>query len=430
MTRVRKLKPTRAAACVVVTLGSLTSVVVSSPAQSLALSGVKVELPAVSVKAPPVALVTPIGTIKAPEATVKAPPVAVTAPPATVNTPRVTVTTPAVTVKTQPVTIKAPPAAVKTPPIAAKAPPVTAKTTIAGTTSAASARAPGVSARAPLLAAAAPSVVAGGPTGTPSHSVTRPGGNPDAQTTSRLSQAVSRGAEDATQASSVAARKSDSGVGGYGTSPSTGSNGEPGPSPLLPVLEGAASPAAQARLVRRERKLKEAVERFKGCLGDLPGVQRELLELRTGIGLSRPLSPSAAAARLHLSRRRFRSLEKRAVLGLSEAANSHGCAQTVESGTGSTAFVSTTLSGSQPVATGGVAAARYSKPPPRSPQQTTVGRILGTGITPLASHLILILLALLVGASTVALVLADAAGQGPRHEQWRQRVINRVRAWR
>ena len=26
-------------------------------------------------------------------------------------------------------------------------------------------------------------------------------------------------------------------------------------------------------------------------------------------------------------------------------------------------------------------------------------------------------------------VLADAAGQGPRHEQWRQRVVNRIR-WR
>jgi hypothetical protein len=44
--------------------------------------------------------------------------------------------------------------------------------------------------------------------------------------------------------------------------------------------------------------------------------------------------------------------------------------------------------------------------------------------------LILVLLLLTVAGLTIGLVLADAAGQGPRHEQWRQRVANRIRSLR
>jgi hypothetical protein len=37
---------------------------------------------------------------------------------------------------------------------------------------------------------------------------------------------------------------------------------------------------------------------------------------------------------------------------------------------------------------------------------------------------------LMAGALAVAAVLADAAGQGPRHAQWRHRIADRIRSLR
>jgi hypothetical protein len=61
---------------------------------------------------------------------------------------------------------------------------------------------------------------------------------------------------------------------------------------------------------------------------------------------------------------------------------------------------------------------------------STLGRILGADTPPVASDVILVLLLSMALGLLVVLVIADAAGQGPRHELWRQRVINRLRSLR
>ena len=89
-------------------------------------------------------------------------------------------------------------------------------------------------------------------------------------------------------------------------------------------------------------------------------------------------------------------------------------------------------SNGQGSATGGVEAVSYSSPAPKplGTRRSTIGAILGADIPAVASDLILVLLLLTVAGLTIGLVLADAAGQGPRHEQWRQRVANRIRSLR
>jgi hypothetical protein len=165
----------------------------------------------------------------------------------------------------------------------------------------------------------------------------------------------------------------------------------------------------------------------------LPEGQRELLELRTGFRAARPLSPRAAAARLHFAPARFARLEAQAVRELSYAGSTHSCRQTGAIVTSALSFIGAGLGGARHHgATGGVEAVRYSASPIKASttKSSTLGRILGADIPPVASDLILVLLSLLAAGSVVAFVLADAAGQGPRHEQWRQRVINRFRSLR
>lgn len=61
---------------------------------------------------------------------------------------------------------------------------------------------------------------------------------------------------------------------------------------------------------------------------------------------------------------------------------------------------------------------------------TLVGRVLGADVPPVASDLVVVLLLVMLTGAVVVLVVADAAGQGPRHEQWRTRMVNRLRALR
>jgi hypothetical protein len=78
-----------------------------------------------------------------------------------------------------------------------------------------------------------------------------------------------------------------------------------------------------------------------------------------------------------------------------------------------------------------VASFEASRPSPSSSVgPTLVGRVLGTDVPPVASDLIIVLLLVMLLGGTTVLVVADAAGQGPRHEQWRRRVINRLRSLR
>ena len=200
----------------------------------------------------------------------------------------------------------------------------------------------------------------------------------------------------------------------------------------LPVSEGRRGSHTRARIARRERKLKAEVARFQGCLSDLPATQRELLELRTGLGGSRALSPRTAASRLHLAPARFTRLERQAVRELSDAASLHACSRMSEGVARVASFIGAGFGNGQGSATGGVEAVSYSSPAPKplGTRRSTIGAILGADIPAVASDLILVLLLLTVAGLTIGLVLADAAGQGPRHEQWRQRVANRIRSLR
>jgi hypothetical protein len=178
--------------------------------------------------------------------------------------------------------------------------------------------------------------------------------------------------------------------------------------------------------------LKAKVARLQGCLSALPTIQRELLELRTGLGIPRALSPRAAAWRLHLGSKRFARLERQAVRELSDAASTHGCSQMSETVTSIAAFIGAGFGNGPGGATGGVKAVSYSAPAtkPAGSRSSTIGSILGADIPPVASDVIMLLLLLMAAGLAVSVVLADAAGQGPRHEQWRQRVVNRFRSLR
>jgi hypothetical protein len=364
-------------------------------------------------------LETPTVPVQAPAPPVKAPSVPATAP--TVPTP--SVKTPTVPPKSPTVPVKAPSVPVrtttsaKTPSIPAKTPPVAVK--------------PGsVSADTP-----AGSVhVTTGPANTPAVSVTRPTGQ-----SSRSS--ASGGSPQGTTTDGSSSGPAGPGSGG-GTA---GGSGVPAPpAPLgtyapagvgygeLPPIEGAPGRRARARIARRERLLKATVERFEGCLTALPASNRELLELRTGYGDARPLSPRATAARLHVDAAQLATQEKQAVHELGAAAATHSCARTGEDVEATMALIGAGLGGGHVGRIGRteVASFRASRPAASTPAPTLVGRILGADVPPVASDLIIVLLLGMLLGGTVVLLIADSAGHGPRHEQWRRRVINRVRAMR
>lgn len=199
----------------------------------------------------------------------------------------------------------------------------------------------------------------------------------------------------------------------------------------MPPIEGAPGKRARARIARREHLLKATVARFRGCLVALPASNRQLLELRTGYGDARPLSPRATAARLHVGAAQFAHLEKQAVHELSDAAATHACARTGEVVEAAMSLIGAGLGGrAGTIGQTEVASFRASRPLASTPGPTLVGRILGTDVPPVASDLIIVLLLGMLLGGTVVLLIADAAGHGPRHEQWRRRVINRLRAMR
>lgn len=371
-------------------------------------------------------LETPTVPVPAPTPPVKSPTVPVKVP--TVPTPPV---------KTPTVPVKTPTAPVKTPTAPVKAPSVPARTTT-------SAKAPSISVKTPPVSAEAPSASADTPVGsvhvttgsanTPAVSVTGPPGQSSRSSTSGGSP------QDTTTGGT------NSGPAGPGAGEGTsGGSGAPAPAaPLgtytsagvgygeLPPIEGAPGRSARARIARRERLLKATVERFQGCLAALPASNRELLELRTGYGDASPLSPRATAARLHVGAAELAGREKQAVHELGDVAATHTCARTGEVVEATMALVGAGLGGGHGGKIGRVEVAsfRASRPAASTHAPTLVGRILGADVPPVASDLIIVLLLGMLLGGSVMLLIADSAGHGPRHEQWRRRVVNRVRAMR
>jgi hypothetical protein len=382
--------------------------------------------PALSLNLP---LETPTVKVETPTVPVKTP--TVTVPSVPVKTPTVPVKTPTVPVKTPTVPVKVPTVPVKTTPV--KVPTVPVKTTTV--------KAPTVPVKTPTVPVKTPSV----PAKTPGVNVTTPVGSVKAGSSGGPSVSLKAGSASGGRSSSTAARGTTAPTSSPAGSPGAPSSGSGTPSsPLggyapgpgygeLPPIEGAPKGHARARIARRERRLKAIVARFRGCLDALPSSQRNLLELRTGYGAGKPLSPQAAAARLRLGAAQVARLERRALHELTDAANTRDCGQTAAVIDGVMTFIGANLGGIGPQATGGVEAVRYESTPAKSGDRASssiVGGILGANISPTASDVILVLALLMALGALVALVLADAAGQGPRHEQWRQRMVNRLRALR
>jgi hypothetical protein len=339
----------------------------------------------------------------------------------TVSTPPLTVTATTPTVKAP--TISTPTVPLKTPTVSVKAPTVTAPLTTTSATT------PTVAVKTPTISATAPTVGVKTSGGSTSLSGAAPTLSVKAgSTTSSTGQAAAPAGSTKTGSSG------STGGGAAGTSP-LAAYGTPGSGyGQLPPSEGPLGHRERARLVHRERALKAIVARFHGCLTALASTRREVLELRTGYGDESPLSPRATAARLHLDPASVVRLEKQAVRELRAAASTHSCARTAALVAGVMAYVAATIGAGPggPGATGGVEAVRYESPAATAsrPAQSTVGRILGTNISPTASDVLLVLFMLMALGTILSLVIADAAGQGPRHAEWRQRVANRLRALR
>jgi hypothetical protein len=419
VTKLRKPRVFVAAVVVALVLGGGEAAPVWSLALPLETPTVPVQAPAPPVKTPTVpvkAPTVPIPPVKVPTVPVppvKAPTVPVKVPTVPVKVPTVPLKTPTVKTTTSPVkSVKAPPVSIKTPPVSVKGPSADINT-----------RAGSVHTTAGSVSVNSVSV----------------NGSTDRNAGSGASSGSSRGATTAPPTTGSAGAGAGSGAG-----TSDGSPAPPSPTPLgtysspgagyaeLPPIEGTPGKRARARIARRERLLKAAVERFQGCLVALPASNRQVLELRSGYGDARPLSPRATAALLHVGAPQLARVEKQAMRELSDAAATHSCVSTGEVVEAAMSFIGAGFGGGQAGTTGRmeVASFKTSQPLLPTPGPTLVGRVLGTDVPPVASDLIVVLLLVMLLGGTVVLVVADAAGQGPRHEQWRRRVINRLRALR
>jgi hypothetical protein len=406
MARIARFRRTLTFVCAVLGASLLAGAGVAAPALSLSLP---LETPSVSVQTPSVSVSVSTPPVKAPTPPVRTPTAPVSPPKVPVKTHTITVTTPAVPAKPTTTT-------------AAKAPSAPVKV-------------PSVTTRTPRVAVKARAVQASTPAGSVGAEGGAVGATPGSLSTSsgagrRPSSPTGSAPGDSAVATPASPSSATSGASGMSTAPLQ-TYGGAGAGYEEPLPQGV-SRTVQARIARRERALQTTVERFHGCLNALPAGQRELLELRTGDGDGKRLDPSAAAARLHVATARIGRLEARAVRELREAAGAHGCNQAGEVVSGVMSLIGTKFGGEEARAAGGVEAVSYiSQPVKPSPgSSSTLGRVLGADISPVASDLILILLMLAGLGMAVLLVVADAAGQGPRHEQWRQRVVNRLRSLR
>jgi hypothetical protein len=360
------------------------------------------------VKTPTIALATPTVGVTAPTVTAQTPTVPIATPTVPIKTPTVPITTPTVTVQTPTVTAKAP----------APLPTVSTKTPTIAT---------------PTVSASAPSVtVSGGKAsvGTSSASSTTPSGSRTGSGTGTGARAT--GAAGTTSGSAGGSGGSGTAAGGAGAAPTLlGGYSAPHVNSGMPPLEARAGSRARARIASRERALKAIVAHFQGCLGALPDAQRELLELRVGVGTTRPLSPRAAAARMHLGVARVTRLERQAVIELRDAASTHSCGRLSSFVAAVVSYFRTAFGGH--VGAGGVDAASYDLSPaaalgklPAAPHDEG---LLGSAFSPIPGGAISLMLLVLFGVLALTAIVADATGRGPRHPAWRHRLRSRLGSW-
>jgi hypothetical protein len=400
------------------------------PSAGLGITVPTVTIPTVPVKTPTVPVKVPTVPVKTPTVPVKTPTIPVKVPTVPVKTPTVPVKVPTVPVKTPtvPVKVKTPTVPVKTPTVPAKAPTVPAKN-LSGPV-----KVPGVNGPAKV---SLPSGKATPLPGKPTVPAKVPGvGSLSSGTSSRGSGG---GAVSGPRAGTAPGSLGET-PGTYGEAPGTYGGVPVESTPGSGVTaDGRPIDARTRARIARQRALVATVTQLQGCLANLPDRERELLQLRTGVGAQRPiglalpLGPQAAAARLHVNGRRIGALERQALGNLRRSAQTHMCGGMGTTVASVLAFIASGFGGEGGTgigARGGVEAVRYNVPPPlqrvKSSEPSALGGLLGADIPPLVSDIALILLLLLAAGIAVSLVLADAAGKGPRHEAWRRRIINRT----
>lgn len=240
------------------------------------------------------------------------------------------------------------------------------------------------------------------------------------------------GAQRATAGSAGSGAASSGGAtGGPVTAPASpsGAIGPLGSYRRMPALQAPIRSHARARMAARERRLKATVARFAACLSVLGDEQRELLELRVGRGAARPLSPRATAARLHIGIARFARLQADAVRELRQAASTRDCGRLAMAVSAIASYLATSFDERSGAARAGVEAVRYDAPA-RKPTRAQGDGLLGAEVSPIPGGAISVLVFVLVAILAVTALIADAAGHGPRHEQWRRRMIGRLHSWR
>jgi outer membrane biosynthesis protein TonB len=397
------------------TLSLATTAPVKAPSVALATPNVGVTVPTVTAQTPTVPIATPTVPIKTPTVPIKTPTVPI-------KTPTVPIKTPTVTVQTPPVTVKAPA------PLPVPVPTVSTKTPTVAT--------PTISTRTPTVSASAPSVtVSRGKVsvGTSSASSATPSASRSGAGSGSAPGARATGRAGTTSPSSGGPGAPGTTGSGAGAAPTLlGHYGGPRVNSGMPPMETRAGSRARARIASRERALKAIVARFQGCLGVLPNAQREVLELRVGVGTTRPLSPRAAAARMHLGVARVTRLERQAVLELRNAASTHSCGRLASFAAAVVSYFHAAFGGH--TGSGGVEAVSYDLSPaaalaklPAAPHDKG---LLGSALSPIPGGAISLLLLVLFGVLALTAIVADATGRGPRHAQWRHRVRSRLRSWR
>jgi hypothetical protein len=166
-----------------------------------------------------------------------------------------------------------------------------------------------------------------------------------------------------------------------------------------------------------------------------------VLELRTGFGPTKALSPRAAAARLHIGGARLAALEKQAIRELSSAASSHDCGRTSQIVAGAMSFIAAGLGGRGGAggAQGGVESARYEKAPSSGAGITKASvsskPLFGVGLPGVDLLLLLLIPLFLIGLTIMELVVSGTRrgpltrllGRGAAVQALRRRSISRSR---
>src|ERR1700733_988325 len=418
----------------------------ASPASSFSLP---IETPTVPVETPTVPVKTPTVPVKTPTVPVKVPTVPLKTPTVPVKDRTVPVKTPTVPVKTPTVPVKVPTVPVKVPTVPVKAPSVPVKTTTVKVPStpvktpttpskATSTTVKTTTAKAPAVSVKTPSIAGRG-------EEVGVSGSGVSVKASASGKALTSGPAKAGASVPASSGQAGAGQGAVPTGAGAGSSGGyAGPGAgygELPSFEGVRGGTARARIARQERRLKATVARFGGCLSALPDTQRRLLELRTGFGPAKALSPRAAAARLHVGGARFAALEKQAVRELSSAASSHDCGRTSQIVAGAISFIAAGLGGGDGAgaAHSGVEGVRYEKAPSSGaggPKASVSSKpLFGVGLPGVDLLLLLLIPLFLIGLTIMELVVSGTRrgpltrllGRGAAVHTLRRRSIPRSR---